>query len=73
MKETAALRAADRNPYSWNMMYHEYPDSSGYEARFTACGICALMRELGIPEAIPAMCAFDYAMSEAGGTSRFVR
>ena len=25
MKATAALRAADRNPYSWNMEFYEYP------------------------------------------------
>ena len=40
MKKTAAFRAADRNPYSWNMDYLPYPDGSGYEARFTKCGIC---------------------------------
>ncbi|MDO4175611.1 MAG: hypothetical protein Q4D42_12690 [Eubacteriales bacterium] len=27
----AALKAADRNPYSWNMDFYEYPDGSGYE------------------------------------------
>ena len=48
MKATAALRAADRNPYSWNMEYYEYPDGSGYEARFDKCGICALMKEQGL-------------------------
>lgn len=73
MKQTAALKAADRNPYSWNMELHEYPDGSGYEARFTKCGICTLMKELGIPEVIPAMCRLDYTMSEAGGASEFVR
>ena len=35
MKATAALKAADRNPYSWNMEFYEYPDGSGYEGRFT--------------------------------------
>ena len=25
MKATAALKAADRNPYSWNMEFYEYP------------------------------------------------
>ena len=73
MKATAALRAADRNPYSWNMDFHEYPDGSGYEARFTHCGICVLMKELGIYDVVPAMCRLDYAMSDAGGASRFVR
>lgn len=73
MKQTARLKAADRNPYSWNMDLYEYPDGSGYEARFTRCGICTLLRELGIPEITPAMCHLDYTMSEAGGVSVFVR
>ena len=73
MKDTAALHAADRNPYSWNMEYFPYPDGSGYEARFSKCGICTLMRELDLFELVPAMCRLDYTMSEAGGTSEFVR
>ena len=73
MKATAALNAADRNPYSWNMTFHPYPDGSGYEARFTKCGICTLMKELGLFEYVPAMCRLDYTMSELSGTSDFVR
>lgn len=73
MRKTAALRAGDRNPYSWSMDFLPYPDGSGYEARFTQCGICTLMRELGLFDLVPAMCALDYTMSEAGGASQFVR
>ena len=73
MKATAARRAADRNPYSWNMDFFEYPDGSGYEGRFTRCGICTLMQELGLYDLTPAMCHLDYAMSEAGGVTNFVR
>jgi hypothetical protein len=73
MKSTAALKAADRNPYSWNMEFYEYPDGSGYEGRFTKCGICTLMQELGLYDLTPAMCHLDYAMSEAGGVTNFVR
>lgn len=73
MKKTAALKAADRNPYSWNMEYLPYLDESGYEARFTKCGICTLMKELGLWEYVPCMCTLDYTMSEAGGASKFVR
>ena len=73
MKETAAFKAADRNPYSWNMEFLPYEDNSGYEARFTKCGICTLMKELGIYDLVPAMCRLDYTMSEAGGVSEFVR
>ena len=73
MKDTAELRAADRNPYSWNMEFLPYADGSGYEARFTACGICTLMKELGLFDLVPAMCRLDYTMSEAGEASEFVR
>ena len=73
MKRTAALNAADRNPYSWNMEFLPYPDGSGYEARFSTCGICTLMGELGLRDLVPAMCRLDYTMSEAGGADEFVR
>ena len=73
MEKTAGLKAADRNPYSWNMEYLPYPDGSGYEARFTKCGICTLMQELGLFEQVPAMCRLDDTMSEAGGATDFVR
>lgn len=73
MKKTAELKAADRNPYSWNMDFYEYSDGSGYEGRFTKCGICVLMKELGLFDLTPAMCRLDYTMSEAGGATNFVR
>lgn len=73
MKRTELRQDADRNPYSWNMVYLPYPDGSGYEARFFKCGICTLMRELGLEQYISAMCRLDYTMADAGGTSEFVR
>ena len=73
LKRTEKLRAADRNPYSWNMIYFDYPDGSGYEARFTQCGICTLMKKLGLYDLTPAMCRLDYTMTDAGGTATFVR
>ena len=72
MKKTAARRYADRNPYSWYMEYYEYEDGSGYEARFSKCGICALTKKLGLFDLTPALCRLDYTMSEAGGASDFV-
>ncbi len=73
MKATAALKAADRNPYSWNMDFIPYEDGSGYEARFYKCGICVLMKEYGYFDLVPAMCRLDYTMSDLGGTTDFVR
>lgn len=73
MQFTAGFRAADRNPYSWNMDYLPYEDGSGFEARFTACGICQLMKKLGLYDLTPALCHLDYPMNEAGGYTKFVR
>lgn len=73
MKQAEKLRAADRNPYSWNMDYLPYADGSGYEARFYKCGICVLTKELGLYDLTPAMCRLDYTMAEAGEASDFVR
>ncbi len=50
-----------------------YADVSGYEARFTKCGICTLMRELGLYDLTPALCRLDHTMSDAGGAADFVR
>ena len=46
---------------------------SGYEGRFTKCGICVLMKKLGLYDLTPALCRLDYTMSEAGGVTNFVR
>lgn len=55
------------------MEFLPYPDGSGYEARISKCGICTLMRELGLADLTPAMCRLDYTMSEADGATCFVR
>ena len=55
------------------MEFYEYPDGSGYEGRFTKCGICVLMKELGLYDLTPALCRLDYTMSEAGAATNFVR
>ena len=72
-RKTASFRAADRNEYSWNMELCLYENDKGYEARFTKCGICHLLKEYGLFEYTSAMCKLDYAMSEASGASNFVR
>lgn len=53
--------------------FYEYPGGSGYEGRFTRCGICTLMQELGSYDLTPALCHPDYTMSETGGATSFVR
>ena len=72
-KYYAAFHAADRNQYSWNMELYEYENGSGYEARFTKCGICEIMKKYGLYDLAPALCRLDYTMSDAGGGTDFVR
>ncbi len=36
-----------------------------YEARFSCCGICTLMKKLGLYDLTPALCHLDYTMSDA--------
>ena len=56
------------------MEFYEYPDGSGYVGRFTKCGICVLMKELGTVRPDPLLCAiWTTPMSEAGGVTNFVR
>lgn len=73
MKKTEQLKAANRNLYSWNMEFYPYSDDSGYEARFTKCGICTLTKRLNLFDLTPALCELDYTMSQEGGCSEFIR
>jgi len=63
LENTAELKAGDRNPYSWNMEFYPYSDDSGYEVRFTKCGICHLLKEYGLFEYTQAMCKLDYTIN----------
>lgn len=73
MEASAKLKAGERNPYSRNMEFYKYSDGSGYEARFTKCGICRLMKDFGLYDLTPALCHLDYAMNDANGVSDFIR
>ena len=55
------------------MEFYLYDNDLGYEARFTKCGICHLLKEEGLFEYTPAMCKLDYAMSEASQVFDFKR
>jgi len=49
------------------MDFYEYEDGNGYEARFNRCGICTLMKGLGLYDIVPTMCRLKYTMSGADG------
>lgn len=48
-------------------------DGSGYEALFYTCGICRLMKDLGLYDLTPTLYRFDYSMNKASVASKFVR
>ena len=73
MKAAAALKAADRNPLFLEYGVLRIPRRQRLRGRFTKCGICVLMKKLGLYDLTPALCRLDYTMSEAGGATDFVR
>lgn len=73
MKKAQERRAYDRNPYFWNMTFLPFEDGSGYMTRFTDCGICTLMRELGVFEYVSALCTLDFPMEAASRVTDFSR
>ncbi len=52
------------NPYTWRYTYTAGKTLDSFDAIFDKCGICELMKTLGIPEITPAMCAYDYGMAK---------
>lgn len=56
------------NPYSWRFAFTAGQTLESFDVVFDHCGICYLFEQLGIIEAVPAMCAYDYTMAEKSGT-----
>jgi len=68
LKKQAKDSESITNPYSWKFSVEDGETLNQYTAYFYTCGICYLMRKLGLEEYIPAMCTLDYDMAEMGGT-----
>lgn len=47
---------------------HEGPTVESFDAIFDQCGISHMMNQLGIPEATPALCRYDYGMAKLTNT-----
>ena len=74
LKAAAALKAADRNPYSWKYGLLRVPRRQRLRGLGLPSAVSVvLMRELGLYDLTPALCRLDYTMSEAGGTADFRR
>lgn len=49
-------------------IYEEEETIDEFDAIFDRCGIWHMMKELGIPEATPALCRYDYGMAKETNT-----
>ena len=56
------------NPYTWRFKVHEGPTVESFDAIFDQCGIWHMMNQLGLPEATPALCRYDYGMTKLTNT-----
>ena len=52
------------NPYTWRYTFHPGETPNSFDAIFDRCGIWHMMQQLGIPEATPAICRYDYGMTK---------
>ncbi len=68
LKRQAKESESKTNPYTWKFSVEDGETINQYTAYFYTCGICYLMRKLGLEEYIPAMCTLDYDMAELGNT-----
>lgn len=68
LKKSAEWSKSNNNPYSWKFDVEDGSSINEYTATFHTCGICYLMKKLGLEKYIPAMCALDYDMAHANNT-----
>ena len=68
LKKQAEASQRMKNPYSWRFTIEDGKTINQYTATFYTCGICQLMKELGLSKYIPAMCTLDYDMARMNHT-----
>ena len=68
LKQQAKRSESITNPYSWKFKIEDGETINQYTATFYTCGICRLMKKLGLKEYVPAMCTLDYDMAKLNNT-----
>lgn len=68
LKKKAAKSQLSSNPYTWKFKVHEGPTVESFDTIFDKCGIGHMMNQLGIPEATPALCRYDYGIAKLTNT-----
>lgn len=68
LKKSAEKSQKSSNPYTWRFKVIQGDTLESFDAIFDRCGIWHMMNQLGIPEATPALCRYDYAMAKLTNT-----
>lgn len=68
LKAQAAKSQKSSNPYSWRFTVSDGENINKYTAHFYTCGICYLMKQLGLFEYVPALCSLDYDLAAMNNT-----
>lgn len=68
LKKSAEKSQKSSNPYTWRFKVIQGDTLESFDAIFDKCGIWHMMNQLGIPEATPALCRYDYAMAKFTNT-----
>lgn len=68
LKKSAEKSQKSSNPYTWRFKVIQGDTLESFDAVFDRCGIWHMMNQLGIPEATPALCRYDYAMAKLTNT-----
>ncbi len=68
LKKSAEKSQKSSNPYTWRFNVIQGDTLESFDAIFDKCGIWHMMNQLGIPEATPALCRYDYAMAKLTNT-----
>lgn len=68
LKKSAEKSQKSSNPYTWRFKVIQGDTLESFDAIFDKCGIWHMMNQLGIPEATPALCRYDYAMAKLTNT-----
>lgn len=68
LKKSAEKSQKSSNPYTWRFKVIQGDTLESFDTIFDKCGIWHMMNQLGIPEATPALCRYDYAMAKLTNT-----
>ena len=68
LKKSSEKSQKSSNPYTWRFKIIQGDTLENFDVIFDKCGIWHMMNQLGILEATPALCRYDYGMAKLTNT-----